>query len=357
MIGTSVQPFVVALVVPLTGSASIYAPSCVLCAQLAAEEINDAGGLQGRPLTVRIVDGSGDPARVGDEVDRLVSRGDADAIVGWHISAVRRHVTPVLRRRVPYIYTALFEGGETTPGVIAIGETPDIQLRPGLCWLADEVGVRNWFVIGNDYVWPRRSAESAVELLGGRDDTRVVDVRFAPLGTSEFRPVLDRIGRSSATGVLMLLVGRDAVSFHRQFAALGLEDKCARFSPLMDESMLAEIGPGASQDVFTASGYFESLPTLESLEFGGRYSRRFGVGAPSLSGPGESCYTGLLTLAELVRRTGSTEGDRLAAVGRVTVAGPRGLLRVDASETSTPTRQRVYMASADRTGFDVLDSL
>ncbi|GAY07386.1 substrate-binding domain-containing protein [Pseudonocardia sp. N23] len=353
---TELVPFVVALVVPLTGPASIYAPSCVLCAQLATEEINVAGGLLGRPVRLRIVDGSGDPELVAAEVDRLVSRNHVAAIVGWHISAVRRRVAPTVRRRVPYIYTALHEGDETTPGVLATGETPDIQLRPALGWLSDEIGVRKWFVVGNDYVWPRQSAVAAAEFLHGRG-TGVVDMRFAPLGTADFRTALDRIGRSRATGVLMLLVGRDAVAFHRQFAELGLEDQCARFSPLMDETMLAEIGPEASRDVFSASGYFEALPTSESLAFGSRYSRRFGPGAPPLGGPGESCYTGLLTLVELVRRTGRTDGEHLARVDRVHVASPRGPVHVDASRASAPARQRVYMATADRLGFDVLDSL
>jgi ABC-type branched-subunit amino acid transport system substrate-binding protein len=38
----------VALVVPLHGSAGIFGPSCELCAQLAAEEINASDGLLGR---------------------------------------------------------------------------------------------------------------------------------------------------------------------------------------------------------------------------------------------------------------------------------------------------------------------
>lgn len=349
--------FVVALVVPLTGTASLYGPSCVLCAELATEEINAAGGLVGRRIRLRIVDGAGDADTVAAEIDRLIARHEIDAIVGWHISAVRRRIAHVVRRRVPYIYTALYEGGETTPGVLAVGETPDNQLRPALGWLADEIGVRDWFVVGNDYIWPRRSAGSAAEHLRDRSDTRVVDVRFAPLGTSDFRGTLEAIGRSRATGVLMLLVGDDAVAFHRQFAERGLEDQCARFSPLMDETMLTDVGHDAAQDVFTAAGYFESLPTAASLEFGARYARRFGVDAPPLGSPGESCYTGMAVLAESVRRTGSTDPERLARVERVDVATPRGLLKVDAAETRVPTRQTVYMAAADRHGFDVIDSL
>ena len=80
----------VALVVPLHGSAGIFGPSCELCAELAVAEINAAGGVLGRELRLRVVDGSGPPGAVADEVGALAAAGLVDAVVGWHISAVRQ---------------------------------------------------------------------------------------------------------------------------------------------------------------------------------------------------------------------------------------------------------------------------
>ena len=40
----------VALVIPLHGSAGLFGPSCELCAQLAAEELNATGGVLAREL-------------------------------------------------------------------------------------------------------------------------------------------------------------------------------------------------------------------------------------------------------------------------------------------------------------------
>uniref|UniRef100_UPI00254D1D0A ABC transporter substrate-binding protein n=1 Tax=Klebsiella pneumoniae TaxID=573 RepID=UPI00254D1D0A len=82
---------------------------------------------------------------------------------------------------------------------ITIGETPEIQLHPGLRWMADEIGVRDWFVVGNDYVWPRRSTETVRALV---DDDRagpsIGEADFVGLGTRDFGPVLDRISDSGA---------------------------------------------------------------------------------------------------------------------------------------------------------------
>ncbi len=347
--------FTVGLVVPLAGPEAMYGPSCILCARLATEEINAGSGILARPVRLRIIDGGRGSEQVAGEVERLVDRGEIDAVVGWHLSDVRRRLAARLRARVPYIYTALYEGGETTPGVVAIGETPEIQLHPGLRWMSQEIGVRDWFVVGNDYVWPRRSTETVRALVDGdRSGPSIGEADFVGLGTRDFAPVLDRISDSGTDGVLMLLVGHDAVRFNRQFAQRGLEERCARFSPLMDESMLLDLGPGASSDIFTASGYFESLPTPDSLDFGSRYVRRFGPDAPVLNAPGESCYEGVRLLAGLVDGAGSADAGRVAELARRSgYHGPRGYVRID----GTATRQQIYMATADGSGYDILASL
>lgn len=347
-------PFRVGLVVPLQGPAGIYGASCVLCARLAVEEINSAGGVLARPVQLRIVDGGAEVDRVASDVDRLITAGQMDAVVGWHLSAVRQRLAPRIRGRVPYVYTALYEGGESTPGVFAIGETPEIQLLPALTWMADEIGVRRWFVIGNDYAWPHRSTALTRQFLQDQDKVRIDGAAFVDLGTSAFDAVLRQIERSACDGVLMFLVGHDAVEFNRQFARRGLHDQCARFSTLMDENMLQAIGASSAQDIFVASGYFETLPTAESLQFGARYVRRFGPEAPVLNAPGESCYEGLWMLAELVNRTGSGDVDQLHATAEHSrYRGPRGNILVDPQRTE----QTVYLATADHTGFDILASI
>ena len=159
--------FDVALVVPLQGPAGVFGPSCELCAQLAAEEVNAEGGILARELRFVVVDGARPPTEVADEVDGLLAHGAVDAVTGWHISAVRNEVAPRIAGRVPYVYTPLYEGGEHRPGVFLTGETPDRQVLPALRWLRLELGARTWAVVGDDYVWPRRTAQ-AVRRYAGR---------------------------------------------------------------------------------------------------------------------------------------------------------------------------------------------
>ena len=151
----------VAFVVPRSGPSGIYGPSCEASGALAEAELNDADGILGREVRLRPVDGGRRPDVVADEVDGLVTSGAVDAVVGWHTSAVRQRLAPRLRGRVPYLYTAVYEGGERTPGAFMTGETPGRQLRPALRFMASEIGVRTWCVVGSDYVWPRVTARAA----------------------------------------------------------------------------------------------------------------------------------------------------------------------------------------------------
>lgn len=144
----------IALVIPLQGPAGIFGPSCEACAQLAVDEINSGTGVLGRELHLIPVDGGAAPHQVANELDALISAGAVDAVTGWHISAVREVVAPCITGRAPYVYTALYEGGERTPGVFLTGETPECQLLPTMRWMAMELGVRQWCIIGDNYVWP-----------------------------------------------------------------------------------------------------------------------------------------------------------------------------------------------------------
>jgi ABC-type branched-subunit amino acid transport system substrate-binding protein len=343
----------VALVIPLHGSAGIFGPSCELCAELAAAEINAADGVLGRELRLSVVDGSAGPAAVAGELGLLAAAGLVDAVVGWHISAVRQAVAPRIAGLVPYVYTALYEGGERTPGVFLTGEVPSTQLLPAMRWLRREHGVRRWSIVGNDYVWPQVTAAAARRyalMCGGQ----ICHEAFVPLGFRSWRRTIEEVEHSAADAVIMLLVGADAVTFNRAFAAAGLDSTCRRLSTLIDENTLAGSGADGTRGICAAAAYFETLATPESLDFGWRYTKSFGPDAPTLNSVGESCYEGILLLSELARRAGSLDVRKLTAAAESLVyAGPRGEVRMRESHLD----QRVYLAEARDMQFDVVAQL
>ncbi|MGV9456441.1 substrate-binding domain-containing protein [Streptomyces sp. NPDC003635] len=343
----------VALVIPLHGPAGIFGLSCELSAQLAAEELNAGGGILDREVRLVVVDGGAAPRQVADEVAGLVALGAVDAVVGWHDSAVRQALAPRIANRVPYIYTAQYEGGEETPGVFLTGETDIQQLAPAMRLLAESTGVRRWCTVGSDYVWPRVTARTARRFA---DECRgsVVDEVFVPLGTAEFGPVVRRVEACGADAVLMLLLGDDAVRFNRAFTAAGLHQRCVRLSTHMDENLLLASGAEASEGLWAAAGYFDSLMTSESLSFGHRYARRFGDEAPVAGSLGESCFEGFLLLGALAEQRGSLSASAPAGPDEtICYEGPRGALRLRGNHLE----QRLYLARADALDFEITAQL
>jgi len=340
----------VAMVVPLQGPGGVFGPSCEAVSQLVAHDLNVDGGVLGREVQIEVVDGGADPRLVAQRVDHLVTSGEVHAVSGWHISSVRNALAPVVAGRVPYAYPALYEGGERRRDIYCCGETPDRQVAPALRWLRDNAGVRRWFIVGDDYVWPRSSV-AAVRGYAHDLDLEIVGRRFVDLGRAEMSAVVREAVSSRCDAVLMLLVGQDAVAFNRACAELGATESFLRFSPLMDECMLLASGIDATHGLFVAASFFRSMVGADALDLVGRYHRMHGAQAPPLSGIAEACYEGTKLLSRLIHRSG-----RLVDISTddvVSYDSPRGTVQYHADATVQP----VHLAVADGYDFDVLTTL
>ena len=225
----------IALLAPLSGPAGLWGPSCQTSALLAAQEVNEGGGLFGRELELTFVDAGRAPEIVTDETLELITGSGAEAVIGMHISAVRQALVKALGSRIPYVYTPVYEGGETAPGVFMVGETPGLQLRPSIHWLSERRGVRRWYLIGNDYVWPRvshRAARRYVAANGGE----IAGESYVPFGCDDYDACLDRIRKARPDAILVSMVGSDCVTINRAFAALGLDRHILRLSAASEEN-------------------------------------------------------------------------------------------------------------------------
>lgn len=349
VIGSHRETFDVALVVPHSGSAGIYGPSCEACAELAIADVNAGAGLLGRRIRLIPVDGSQTPMAVATEIAALIELGAIDAVTGWHISPVRQAVAKVIANRVPYVYGPLYEGGERTPGLFLTGETPSRQLLPAMDWMKAEYGVDRWVVIGNDYVWPRETG-TAARLHAQARGLPLVGELYYSLGTSDFSGAIRQVEAAGASGVLLLLVGGDGVEFNRQFAAAGMARAVPRLSPHVEENMLMAGGAESNNGLFASAGYFEALNTAASMDFARRYYAHFGPAAPALNSIGESCYEALTLLITLATRAGSLGIPQLsAAAANLTYSSPRGEVTMRGNQMT----QDIYVAEAIGMDFEI----
>jgi ABC-type branched-subunit amino acid transport system substrate-binding protein len=290
----------IGLLVPTSGAAGIWGPSTIACARLAAQELNQAGGVLGREVQLQVIDAASENRALPQQSARLLRERAIDAVVGMHLSSVRKALLPVIGGRLPYVYTPLYEGGERHPGVFTLGETPAHQLVPALAALSEEnrAPVR-WALIGNDYVWPRvshRHARRALQRLG----CDVVHESFLPLGNQDYEPTVAQLAASGAQAVLLSLIGQDAIDFNRVFAARRLGGRIRRLSCAIEENELLALDADCTEELYVAGAYFAGLDTDANLAFKARYRALLGARAPTLNALGQSTYEGVHFLGSLL---------------------------------------------------------
>lgn len=291
----------IALLIPLCGAAGLWAPSCISSAQVAVEELNRTNGIDGRKVQLIMIDAAMEASiSIEETVNDLIETESIDAIVGMHLSSIRHRLSKIVRQRIPYIYTPLYEGGERTDGLFAIGETPDEQLGPSMEYLQNEYRPRSWALIGNDYVWPRTSHNYAKAKLQEMSVGLAYE-KYLPFGLKNMNQFVEEVAMSGAEAVLISLIGQDAVTFNRAFGKAKLHDKIVRLSCALDENGLLGCGASNSQRMFAAASYFGALPTEANMAFKEKYYRVHGDQAPVLNGLGQSTYEGVHFLAGLMQ--------------------------------------------------------
>ena len=342
----------IGVLVPDSGPGGLFGPSARQAAELAAQDINAAGGIGGEPIELIFADVGVPPAQAVQSVQRLWRGQGVEGFVGMHDSAVRAALTGQFKGEVPYVYTAVYEGGECAASTYVTGETPAQQLDPVIPWLTENKGASKWYLIGNDYNWPRDTnavAKGYIADSGGE----IVGEEYVPLGTSDFDASLVRIKGSGADAILVTLVGGDSVGFNIAYSAFGLPEQALRVGTLIEENTLAGIGAANAAGLYSSMGYFANLPNDAAAAYAARISDTFGDQAAQPNGLGQSIYDGLVLLAAMGNAAGSMDAAAIAGVADGTsFSSPRGSATLDGNHVA----QSVYLADGSSGSFEVVAS-
>jgi branched-chain amino acid transport system substrate-binding protein len=344
--------FRIGLLTSKTGPAAVFAVASEYMAELAIEEINADGGLHRQSVELVVADDATNPVHAALEAHRLIAAG-CRAVIAGVTSASFAAVEDVLAASgLPVIHTVVNEGGGGSDYVLRWGERPLSQVRAASDRVMKSSGGKRWYMIGNDYRWPRgahRAGRRALTEAGGH----VAGNQFVPLGTQDFDSVIENIERSGADCVLSTLIGSDEVAFERQVFTSGMRSKWETLSLVLEESARERIGDEAARGIWTSLGYFEGLDTPENRVLVRRYRERYGRWAPPLSSLSESVYEAFMIYATAVRSSSPDTPSVIRALGQVSARMPRGLV---ASAGPHALRQELYVARAVSDGFKIINN-
>ncbi|MBE7635284.1 transporter substrate-binding protein [Sneathiella sp. P13V-1] len=346
--------FRVGLLIPMCGSAGLWAPSCISSAQVAVSQLNNAGGICGKAIELVAIDSALEATDPVDEVvNNLIETNRIDAIVGMHISAVRQNLSKIVNQRIPYVYTPLYEGGENTKGIFAIGDTPEKQLGPALEHLSKSQNTKRWALIGNDYVWPRASNSYAKEKLQECGVTIAYE-KYLPFGVADMESILVDLESAEADAVLISVVGQDAITFNRAFGEAKMHEKMIRFSCAIEENGLLACGEDNLHELYSASSYFGAISTPANASFREKYYQLHGENAPVLNALGQSTYEGMQFLAGLMKHHENDWKEKdSSCLDSIEFSSVR-----EASRAGDLSKKRpMYLAKADGVTFQIVKTL
>jgi urea transport system substrate-binding protein len=327
---TSDEPIMVGVLHSLTGPMATSERPVVDAITLAASEVNDAGGILGRPVKLIVRDGASDPATFAIEAEKLLSEDRVSVIFGCWTSASRRTVRPVVERlKGLMVYPVQYEGVDSSPHLIYAGASPNQQIVPAVHWLFGR-GARRFALVGSDYVFPHVAnavVRDLVRSLGGE----VVIERYLPLaGGGEAEAARD-IAAARPDVILNTVNGDANRTLMRALRTCGVE---AGRTPVMSfsiaEPQIAAWSPDAFVGDFVAATYFESMQSPENRKFLRSFRAQHGEHARA-SDAVESAYTAFMLWAQSVEDAGTPDPVAVrSAMSGMFAVGPAGVAVVDA---------------------------
>lgn len=343
----------VGLLTSKSGPGSVFAAPTENLAAMAVAEVNADGGIRGRPLRLVVGDDGTDVVTGTAEAWRLVRAGCRTILAATTSATFARVSAELQPAGVLLVHAVMNEGGMGGDLRVQLGERPCGQLRAAVGPLMRATGGRRWFLAGNDYVWPQ-VVHTAARLVLADHGASIVGEAFAPLGTCDFTPLIERIQRSGADLVLSSFVGADLVAFERQCHAMGVRDRCRTLALALDEPTRERIGDVAAAGTWGVAGYFEQLSGEANTSFLRRYRTAYGRFAPPVSSISESAYEAVHLYAAAARRAGEDEPRTIARELRTSHSDfPRGAVTVAGPET---VWQGLFVAEAVPGGFAVSPS-
>lgn len=313
---------------------------------LAAEAINAAGGIRGRPVELVSYDPASNPKQFNAFAERLLSTDGVRLILGCYMSSTRKAVLPLVEAyRGLLLYPTLYEGFEYSPSCIYTGSAPNQNSLPLARYLFGRYGKRLLFV-GSNYVYPYESNRIMADLAGQAGGT-VTDEIYVPLdaGPKDFSKAIGRIGKTKPDIIFSTVVGRSTAIFYEAYRQAGFDPERMPIASLTtSEAEVAEMLPEAALGHITAAPFFSTLATASG--FVSSFRERFGVKVAVTAGA-EAAYFQLMMVADAIEQTGTDEPDQVrAALGRLEYNAPQGKVRVDRTTNHTFLWPRVAKLDA-----------
>src|SRR5215813_4125004 len=253
-------PIRVGIATDLTGAIAYAGNANANTARMVVKDINDAGGILGRPIELFIVDTASNESVAIANVRRLIQRDKVDMVLGGITSSMRNAIKDVIvtRGKTLYIYPQLYEGKECTPYLFCTGPTPAQQCDEFIPWLIKNGG-KKFALPSANYVWPHTLnvyARKVIEANGGE----VIFEEYYPLDQVDFSATVNRIVSNKVDVVFNTVIPPGVGPFFKQLYEAGFLKNGGRLACVYyDENTLNINQANEIEGLASCLDYFKAL--------------------------------------------------------------------------------------------------
>jgi branched-chain amino acid transport system substrate-binding protein len=352
----AMEPIRIGMLFSQTGVTSVIERGERMGTLLAVEEINEAGGIDGRPLRLVSYDPESNPTRYQQLAEKLILDDGVRVILGCYMSSTRKSVIPVVEKwHALLVYPTLYEGFEYSRNVVYTGAAPNqnsVQLAE---FMLRTYGSRV-FMVGSDYIYPYESNRIMSDLILERGGEKVAE-HYLPLN-AEWDAYLDiarKIKRLAPDFIFSTVVGDGTALLHRAYREVGLDPARVPIGSLTTcEAEVQQMGAALAEGHITSAVYFQSVASELNERCVRKCKQRFGADVVT-NMCWEAAYFQTHLVANALRkaRTDSVR-ELLRVLPGSEFLAPQGLVRLDEDNHHTYLRPRIGRVNAHGQ-FDILE--
>ena len=339
--------------------------------QLAVEEINAAGGINGKKLVVISKDDGGKPADAQTAANELVSSENVAMLAGTFLSNIGLAVSDFANQKKVFFLAA-------EPLTDAItwskGNRYTFRLRPSnymqaamLAEAAAKLPAKRWATIAPNYEYGQSAVAVFKQLMSAkRPDIQWVDEQWPPFGKIDAGPVVQALAASNPEAILNVTFGADLVKLVREGNTRGLFKNRSVVSFLTGEPEYLDPLKDETPEGWIVTGYpWYDIKMPEHAAFLKAYQTKYNDYPRLGSIVG---YETIKAAAAILTKAGSTDPDKLiAAAEGLKVGSPFGDItfrKIDhqstlgafVGKTALKDGKGVMVDSVYRSGADYLPS-
>jgi branched-chain amino acid transport system substrate-binding protein len=334
-------PLKVGLMLPYTGT---YAPLGKAIDNAFRMYVEEKGGkLGGRTIQFVTVDDEAEPAKGPDNMNKLVSRENADVIVGTVHSGVAMAMVKIARESnklliIPNAGANAATGPMCAPNIFRTSFTNWQPCYPMGKVMAD-AGAKRAITI----TWKYAAGEEDVVAFregftkaGGTIDAEL----YVPFPEVEFQSYLTQIAEKKPDGVFAFFAGGGAVKFVRDYAAAGLKKSVPLYGPgfLTDGTLPAQ--GEAAEGMKTTLHYADDLDNPANKAFRANYQKHYSAEADVYAVQGYDAAAVLGVGLEAVKGDFAATQALYAAMRGAKLDSPRGPMTFSAAQNPV---QNIYL--------------